>query len=632
MREIPCEFRRFTSPHSMKLKLAVVTGLTIFLTSSAKSENPGNLSNATLIGRGDHVARTRFDLSPALSTSIRPALDSTQTQRSASAVGPSTRSSITAHWTNVEGATGYRLDVSTDGSFTNFVRGYQNLDVGNASSRVIGGLTTGTTYYYRVTAYAPNGTSANSEIASAKTTAGSGLIISATFDQSITNDPHAAEIEAMINQAIALYESFFTDPINVSILFRYSDTAPDGSPLGGALALSFSVIYTDPWDDYIGALKADAKTANDASANATLPSSPLSTNIIVSSANGRAVGLDTPPAMFADGTVADGGPYDGIVTLNSTQPFDFTRPVSPNFFDALQGTEHEIDEILGLGSYLNLGGNDLRPQDLFSWSAPNVRNLTTTGSRYFSIDSGVTDIVGFNQEAPGDFGDWLSGSCPQTTPYVQNAFGCPGQFSDVTPTSPEGINLDVIGYDLAPANPFAEIIVPTPGSTFTSSTVTFSWTAGNATAYWLVVGDEKVPEPGGTNIFSSSQTGAHSFTVTNLPTDGRLINVRLWSMVAGSWFIPPQDYIYHAVAISVYPPVIAPAGGTFKKKVLVSITSATPQATIYYTTDGTTPTTSSMVYTSPFKLISSATVKAKAVKTGVTDSAVTTATFIIRRR
>jgi hypothetical protein len=31
---------------------------------------------------------------------------------------------------------------------------------------------------------------------------------------------------------------------------------------------------------------------------------------------------------------------------------------------------------------------------------------------------------------------------------VQNAFACPDQFSDISATSPEGINLDVIGYDL----------------------------------------------------------------------------------------------------------------------------------------------------------------------------------------
>ena len=73
------------------------------------------------------------------------------------------------------------------------------------------------------------------------------------------------------------------------------------------------------------------------------------------------------------------------------------------------------------------------------------------GSRYFSIDSGSTNIVGFNQTPPGDFGDWLSEPCPQRHPFVQNAFVCPDQFSDISATSPEGINLDVIGYDLVNA-------------------------------------------------------------------------------------------------------------------------------------------------------------------------------------
>src|SRR5262245_16834947 len=89
-------------------------------------------------------------------------------------------------------------------------------------------------------------------------------------------------------------------------------------------------------------------------------------------------------------------------------------------------TEHEVDEVLGFGSSINLH-DELRPQDLFSWSAAGVRNLTPSGSRYFSIDGGNTNIVGFNQEPDGDFGDWLSGPCPQGTPYVQNAFSCDSQ-------------------------------------------------------------------------------------------------------------------------------------------------------------------------------------------------------------
>jgi hypothetical protein len=36
---------------------------------------------------------------------------------------------------------------------------------------------------------------------------------------------------------------------------------------------------------------------------------------------------------------------------------------------------------------------------------------------------------------------------------VQNAFSCAGQSSDISATSPEGINLDVVGYDLTQTTP-----------------------------------------------------------------------------------------------------------------------------------------------------------------------------------
>jgi hypothetical protein len=275
------------------------------------------------------------------------------------------------------------------------------------------------------------------------------VIIHATFDSSITGNPNAAAIEAMINRSISIYESLFSDPITIEILFRYATTSPDGSPLpAGRISQSNYVYYTIPWNTAVDALRADAKTSNDNVAIASLPASALSPNLLPASANGRAVGGNTPPAMFANGTVGNGGPYDGIVTLNSADPFQFTRPATSGNFDAQRSTEHEIDEVMGFGSRLGNNLTNLRPQDVFSWSSAGVRNLTSSGTRYFSINGGVTDIVGFNQTTPLDFGDWLSTACPQANPYVQNAFNCTGQSSDISATSPEGINLDVIGYDL----------------------------------------------------------------------------------------------------------------------------------------------------------------------------------------
>jgi hypothetical protein len=338
------------------------------------------------------------------------------------------------------------------------------------------------------------------------------LVISATFDTTITGNANAAAIEAMINSAIAIEENLFNDPITVSILYRYDTVNADGSPLNGALAESESVIYSEPWSTFVAALTADATTSNDSTANASLPGSPLSTNVLPSSANGRALGFTTPPALCSNGSTMTGCPYDGIVTINSSQPFKFTRPASPGLYDALRTTEHEMDEVLGLGSSIGFSA-DLRPQDLFSWSAPGTRNLTTGGSRYFSINGGTTNIVGFNQTSGGDFGDWLSGSCPQVTPYVQNAFSCDDQSSDVAEFSPEGINLDVIGYDLilGPTPTPTRTPTPTPTRTVTpTSTLTATPT--------LTPTPTRTPTPTPTLTATRTPTPTPTATVTRTPT------------------------------------------------------------------------------------------------------------------
>jgi hypothetical protein len=211
--------------------------------------------------------------------------------------------------------------------------------------------------------------------------------------------------------------------------------------------------------------------------------------------------------MCANGSVAIGCPYDGIVTLNAAISYSFTRPPSSSNYDAQRQVEHETDEVLGLGSFLNLGGSNLRPQDLFSWSSAGVRNRTSSGTRYFSINSGTTNIVNFSQTSGFDFGDWLGGTtCPQAKPFVQNAFVCPGQFADVTASSAEGINLDVIGYDLVipPAAPTAKA-----ATNITTTSFTANWSSvSGATSYRLDVSTS--------STFSSYLTGYQNLSLGNV--------------------------------------------------------------------------------------------------------------------
>ena len=362
-----------------------------------------------------------------------------------------TRGSFLAKWQPVKGATGYRLDVSTTPSFDSCVSTYRNLDVGNVTNHIVAGLNRATRYYYRVRPYNSAGTGDNSETTS-ETTANlsSGLVIVPTFDSTITNDPRSSAIQAMIISAIQKYQTLFSDPITVSIRFRYSGYHLEGDPMGTLIGASNTGIYQLDWNTYITALRADGTTANDMSANATLPISALSPIILCHSANGRAVGLNTPSVMFADGSLGNGGPYDGIVTINSLKPVQFTRPVSAGNFDGQMFTEHEIDEVLGLHSHIDSPRPEyLQPQDLFTWASLNARNTSSNGLRFFSIDRGLHNIVQFNQNPHGDFGDYDSDDfCPETRLYVQNAFNCDGQSTDISATSPEGISLDVIGYDL----------------------------------------------------------------------------------------------------------------------------------------------------------------------------------------
>lgn len=76
-------------------------------------------------------------------------------------------------------------------------------------------------------------------------------------------------------------------------------------------------------------------------------------------------------------------------------------------------------------------------------------------------------------------------------------------------------------------------------------------------------------------------------------------------------------------------PVINPAGDVYLMPQQVTISSATPLATIYYTTDGSTPTASSPRYTGPFLMAASGVVRAIAVLAGSQDSQVATETYQI---
>jgi hypothetical protein len=79
-------------------------------------------------------------------------------------------------------------------------------------------------------------------------------------------------------------------------------------------------------------------------------------------------------------------------------------------------------------------------------------------------------------------------------------------------------------------------------------------------------------------------------------------------------------------------PVFSVAAGTYTGTQTVTLSSTTTGATIFYTTDGSTPSTSSTVYTAPVSVNTSETVQAFATASGFTPSSVGKAAYSINSK
>jgi M6 family metalloprotease-like protein len=79
------------------------------------------------------------------------------------------QTTFTARWSSATNASGYKIDLAYDPSFTSLIFGYSDKDVGNVTSYNVSGLFARTNYYYRVRAYNYGGSSASSSVISLKT-------------------------------------------------------------------------------------------------------------------------------------------------------------------------------------------------------------------------------------------------------------------------------------------------------------------------------------------------------------------------------------------------------------------------------------------------------------------------------
>lgn len=162
---------------------------------------------------------------------------------------------------------------------------------------------------------------------------------------------------------------------------------------------------------------------------------------------------------------------------------------------------------------------------------------------------------------------------------------------------------------------------PAPTATCTASTatvalgspVTFTVAAKHAVKSWIDNAYGVVTGPtGGRLTFTPSQTATYTAKVRGL---------------SGYIYAPCGTVTLTGPTVAT--PRFSPAPGPYTSPQNVSLAATTPGETVYYTTDGSTPTVSSPVYTAPISVSTPTTIKSIAIKPGQLNSAVASATYSV---
>ena len=125
--------------------------------------------------------------------------------------------------------------------------------------------------------------------------------------------------------------------------------------------------------------------------------------------------------------------------------------------------------------------------------------------------------------------------------------------------------------------------------------------------------------------YSTNPVGSPSGTVTFV-ADGQTLAAAKLILDKTAGFTPVTSSLTIPMAAT---PVIAPASGTYVNSTIANITDATAGAAIYFTTDGSMPTTGSTLYTGPFSITTSETITAIAALSGALNSAAASAAYTI---
>ena len=220
--------------------------------------------------------------------------------------------------------------------------------------------------------------------------------------------------------------------------------------------------------------------------------------------------------------------------------------------------------------------------------------------------SGATIYYTLDGSTPSTNSTVYTAAIPVNSTTTVKAIAAGGGFASSTvATSVITINLPVAAVP---------VITPATGTYTGAQTVTITDATAGTTIFYTK--DGTVP-----TVNSTLYTGSFSVSATTTV-----------KAIAGGAGFSSSTVATSVITINLpvaATPAIAPVTGTYTTTQSATITDATPGATIYYTLDGSTPSTNSTVYTAAIPVNSTTTVKAIAAASGFTNSGVTTSVITI---
>jgi hypothetical protein len=219
------------------------------------------------------------------------------------------------------------------------------------------------------------------------------------------------------------------------------------------------------------------------------------------------------------------------------------------------------------------------------------------GNAYTLYDNGVSDgtVTTSVNSAAGPVGIAMQGDTP--TPSSAINF----QANNCTTTCPADTVVSTPTFN------------PAAGSYATAQTVTISDTTPSAKVFYTT---------DGTTPTASSVIYSTPITVSTSQT--------LQAIAMASGYGPSViSSAAYTVTPSATAPTFSPAAGSYVTAQTVSISDSTPNSTIYYTTNGATPSTSSTTYSGPITVNATETINAIAAAAGLAPSMVVSATYSI---